>query len=274
MNRFRYEQEPGRGRFYEVVQGVGRMVANNASPMTYFGTNTYLIETPEGLFVLDPGPAEDEVHFEAIISALGRRGAGIIVTHHHSDHFGAVPRLRRETGLRVYASAEFADDSFRPDLPLSEGDRVAGLVVIHTPGHASDHLCFRRGDGVLFTGDHVMSWNSSIVVLPDGDMAAYCRELERLIAAEDGLYLPGHGPPLPDPAPYAHSLLQHRIKRENAIWQHIAISAATAEEVARALYYKTDKWLAWSAERNVEAHLDKLMKEGRVVRNGHKWRAL
>lgn len=274
MSRFRYEQEPERGRFQEVAPGVRRIVASNASPMTYHGTNTYLIEGPEGLFVIDPGPAEDEAHVEAIVAALGGRGAGIILTHHHSDHFGAVPRLRRETGLRVYASAIFADDSFRPDIRLSEGDHLAGLGVLHTPGHASDHLCFWRDDGILFTGDHIMAWNSSIVILPDGDMAAYCRQLERLAARDDALYLPGHGPPLSDPIPYARRLLQHRMMREKAILQYLTKSAATPEEIARALYHKTEECIAWSAERNVEAHLDKLMREGRAAHDGQKWRAL
>jgi glyoxylase-like metal-dependent hydrolase (beta-lactamase superfamily II) len=274
MSRFRYEQKPDRGSFQEVIPGVRRIVANNPSPMTYHGTNTYLIESPEGLFVIDPGPAEDEAHVEAIAATLGEKGAGILVTHHHSDHFGAVPRLRRETGMPVYASTIFADVNFRPDIPLSEGDNIAGLRVLHTPGHASDHLCFRRDDGVVFTGDHIMTWNSSVVILPDGDMAAYCRQLERLAATNDTLYLPGHGPPLSNPTPYARRMLQHRVLREQAILQYLTRSAAKPKDIAQALYHKTEEWLAWSAERNVEAHLDKLMREGRATHDGQKWYAL
>src|SRR5262249_24754734 len=150
----------------------------------------------------------------------------------------------------VYASALFPDDTFRPDVMLSEGDRVAGLAVVHTPGHASDHLCFRSDDGVLFTGDHVMTWNSSIVMLPDGDMAAYCRELERLIAAQDRLYLPGHGPPLADPVPYTRNLLEQRVRREEAIRRRIADGPGTVQEISKSLYAKSDEWLAWAAERN------------------------
>lgn len=271
MTRFHYEPDPERARFHEIAPGVLRMVAANASRMAYHGTNTYLIEAAEGLYVLDPGPAEDEQHFHAIVSALGDRGAGIIVTHHHSDHFGLVSRLQKESGLKVHASAIFPDDTFRPDVPLSEGDRVAGLAVVHTPGHASDHLCFRRDDGILFTGDHVMTWNSSIVMLPDGDMAAYCRHLERLITAEDRLYLPGHGPPLADPIPYTQRLLEHRLLREQEIWTHIASAPGTAGEISKKLYGKSDYWLAWAAERNVEAHLDKLVNEGCAVREGDRW---
>lgn len=271
---FHYEPEPQRGSFHEIAPGIRRMVADNASQMTYHGTNTYLIEAPEGLYVLDPGPAEDERHVAAIIGALGGKGAGLIVTHHHSDHFGALRHVQKVTGLKTYAAANFPDDTFRADVPLSEGDQVAGLTVLHTPGHASDHLCFRRDDGILFTGDHVMTWNSSIVMLPDGDMAAYCRELERLIRDADRIYLPGHGPSLADPVPYARQLLQSRVDREHAILKRIAQSPAKVAELSGSLYGKTDKWLAWAAERNVEAHLDKLLREGRAAKDGESWRAL
>lgn len=271
---FRFEPEPARGLFHEAAPGIRRMVAANASGMTYYGTNTYLIEADEGLYILDPGPAEDARHFEAIVSALGSRGRGIIVTHHHSDHFGLVPRLKAETGLQVWASSQFADDTFRPDQPLQDGDRVAGLTAVHTPGHASDHLCFRRDDGVLFSGDHVMSWNSSIVMLPDGDMGDYCRGLERLIAGDDRIYLPGHGPVLDDPLPYVRTLLQRRLEREHNIASQIAATPSTVQEIATTLYRKADEWLAWAAERNVEAHLDKLMQEGRALRKGDRWQAV
>ncbi|MCG7505385.1 MBL fold metallo-hydrolase [Mesorhizobium retamae] len=250
------------------------MVAANASEMTYHGTNTYLIEAADGLYVLDPGPAEDEQHFDAIVSAVGGRGAGIIVTHHHSDHFGSVSRLRKAIGGKVLAAANFPEDTFLPDIALSDGDHVAGLTVMHTPGHASDHLCFRRDDRVVFTGDHVMTWNSSIVMLPDGDMAAYCRQLERLAEQDDLLYLPGHGPVLAEPKAYVRKLLEHRVRRDQAIREEIAKAPATVEEISRVLYGKTEKWLAWAAERNVEAHLDKLMKEGCVAQQGDRWVAV
>ncbi len=121
-------------------------------------------------------------------------------------------RLRRLTGLATCAYAGFADDTFRPDVALLDGDSIAGLSVLHTLGHASDHLCFRRDDGVLFTGYHIMTWNSSIVMLPDGNMAAYCDQLERLIADNDRLYLPDHGPPMADPIPYTRHLLSRRLR--------------------------------------------------------------
>lgn len=269
---FLTEPEPPRGIAIEVAPRIRRMVAANPSIMTYRGTNTYLIDSDDGLFVLDPGPAQDEAHIEALAEAA-RGLAGIIVSHHHSDHFGAVPRFREMTGVPVYAFANFNDDTFLPDIPLRDGDRVAGLEVLHTPGHASDHLCFARADGLLFSGDHVMGWNSSIVKRPDGDMAAYCAGLERLLARPDSLYLPGHGPAVADPHPHVQGLLDHRVRRESAILAAIAAQPASAPDLARRLYAKADPHLAWAAERNVEAHLHKLAVEGMAVSEDTIWRA-
>lgn len=255
---------PERGKPVEVAPGVLRLVANNPTPMTYHGTNTYLIEGKGGVYVLDPGPANDEAHAKAIIEAVGVRAAGIIVSHHHSDHFGLVPYLQQVLNVRVFASASFADDTFRPDVALQDGDEVTGLQVLHTPGHASDHLCLGRDDGVLFTGDHVMTWNSSIVIPPDGNMGSYCAQLERLATRDDKLYLPGHGPPLADPIPYAHELLANRRRRELAIVRVLGRGPSSVVELASALYRKSDPTIIWAAQRNVEAHLFKLRHEGVV----------
>lgn len=268
------ESVPERAAPVEVAPGIRRVVADNPSKMTYHGTNSYLVDTPEGIFVIDPGPVEDEGHFAALLELLEKKPGGIIVSHHHSDHFGAVPRLKATTGLNVYASEVFADDTFRPDIALVEGDEVAGLKVLHTPGHASDHLCFRRSDGVLFTGDHIMTWSSSMIKIPDGDMQAYCQQLERLLGQDDNLYLPGHGPPLADPLPYTQQLLDHRERRDLAILEKIRQIPSSTKELATTLYRKADVHLAWAAERNVEAHLDKLEREGRAKRSDEIWTAV
>lgn len=272
--KFYTEDRPEAGAIIPVAEGVSRLVANNPSLMTYHGTNTYLIERDEGLYVLDPGPVSDENHFNTILEKFAARPAGIIVSHHHSDHFGSVPRLKAVTGAPVYASRVFADDTFRPDVNLDDGDEVAGLLTLHTPGHASDHLCFARNhDGLLFSGDHIMTWSSSMVMLPDGDMYAYCAQLERLIARADKLCLPGHGPVIEDPAPYAQRLLEHRKKRDEDILVAIAAMPATPDDLARRLYGKQNPSLAWAAERNVEAHLGKLEREGRAKVSNGVWSA-
>ena len=128
-----------------------------------------------------------------------------------------VPTLRERTGLPIHVSNVFPDDAFEPDGVLEDGQVIFGLTVLHTPGHASDHSSFARPDGVLFSGDHVMSWKISIVSPPDVTMRDYCRQLQRLIDRDDKVYLPGHGPALTDPRPYVERLLANRLRREAEI---------------------------------------------------------
>ena len=273
--RFLTEPEPDRGKPVQVAEDVLRLTANNPSIMTYHGTNTYVIEMAGKCYVLDPGPANDQRHLQAIVECVGNRCKGIIISHHHSDHLGLTPQLRDKLHSPVYASALLADDAFYPDVALSDGDQVADLEVLHTPGHASDHLCFARGDGILFSGDHVMSWNSSIVSTPDGNMADYCNQLRRLAGRTDTLYLPGHGPPLADPIPYTRQLLEHRLQREKAIIVALSAGPQSAHDLATSLYRKTDRRLAQAARRNVEAHLEKLKSEGVVEPpDGGDWRLI
>ena len=271
---FFVEPEPVRAQCTPVAAGVRRIVANNPGKMTYHGTNSYLVETADGVVVIDPGPVEDRAHFEALLGNLGSRAAGILVTHHHSDHFGMAPALRARTDLPIHVSNVFPDDAFEPDGVLEDGQVIFGLTVLHTPGHASDHLCFARPDGVLFSGDHVMSWNSSIVSPPDGNMRDYCTQLSRLIDRDDKVYLPGHGPAITDLRPYVERLLANRMRREAEILAHLSNTADSIPQIAAAVYRKTDPHIAWAAERNVAAHLEKLLSEGRVMRDGELWRGV
>ena len=170
------EPEPPRGAAIEVGPGIRRIVAGNPGPMTYHGTNTYLVEEADGLAVIDPGPA-DAAHLEAVLAAAEGRIARILLTHSHTDHIGNLAGLRRATGAPVVAFGPEA----APDLLPGHGEPIGGLSVLHTPGHAPDHLCFARADGVLFTGDHVMGWSSTMVPPPPrGDMAAYLDSLDGL----------------------------------------------------------------------------------------------
>jgi glyoxylase-like metal-dependent hydrolase (beta-lactamase superfamily II) len=215
---FLTEPPPERSVALPIVPGISRVVANNPSLMTYHGTNTYLIETGNGFVVLDPGP-DDDGHLRDILTATQGKVSAILLSHTHSDHLGATAALKARTGATTYAFHLSADPAFSPDVLLRDGDIIAGMTTIHTPGHASDHLCFARPDGLVFSADHVMSWSSSIVSPPGGDMAAYVASLRLMLLRDDRLYLPGHGPPLPNPKPYVEELLNHRVKREQAILQ-------------------------------------------------------
>ncbi|MCO5091838.1 MBL fold metallo-hydrolase [Bosea sp. (in: a-proteobacteria)] len=255
-----------------VLPGISRIVAGNAGLMTYHGTNTYLLDRDDGFIVLDPGP-EDESHVDAIVKATGGRVSAIVLSHTHADHVGAVKALKERTGAPTFGFHISDKPIFSPDIPLRDGDSVLGMTAIHTPGHASDHLCFALGDGTVFTADHIMSWASSVVSPPSGDMAAYVANLYRMLARGDRLYLPGHGPPLADPKPYVEDLIAHRVNREKAILQTLREGPSSAWSLMDRLYSKTHPWLRQAAERNVIAHLLKLRSEGLVRDDGDCWRA-
>ncbi len=268
--QFLTEAEPPRFVPLPAAEGIARIVAPNPGPMTYHGTNTWLIEGADGITVLDPGP-DDAAHVQAILAAAGGRIARIVASHSHADHVGAIPALRAATGAPVLGFAPSQDPGLRPDAALGDGDAVDGWTCLHTPGHAADHLCLAR-DGVVFSADHVMPWSSSVVSPPQGDMGAYMAGLRRLLARPDRLYLPGHGPPLPDPLPFVRALLAHRLAREAAILAALGPAPASTAALAGAIYPDLAPTLRAAAERNVLAHLLKLEAEGRAARGEDGWR--
>ena len=267
---FLTENEPPRHQAIEALPGIARIVAANPGVMTYHGTNTWLIDEADGFTVLDPGP-DDPAHVADILRATGGRVARILLSHTHRDHLGAVAALKEATGAPVAGFRASADPNFVPDIPLDDGDAIAGMVALHTPGHAADHLCFIRPGGVLFSADHVMSWSSSVVSPPGGSMAAYFASLRRLLARDDDLYLPGHGPPLPNPHPFVAEMLTHRTAREQAIAGALGRDPVGTHELVDALYSQVHPTLRRAAERNVIAHLLKLEGEGKAAREGERW---
>ena len=266
---FLTEPEPPRGVATPVHPGIRRIVAANHGPMTYWGTNTYLLEGEGGTTVLDPGP-DDPAHVAAVLAAAGRI-ARIVLSHTHHDHLGAAAALRAAAGAPVYAWHAPDDPALVPDVPLHDGNAVAGWVAVHTPGHAPDHLCFAGPDGVLLSADHVMSWSSSVVGPPGGDMGAYFASLRRLLARGEGVYLPGHGPRHPDALPFVQALLDHRLAREAAILGALGPAPRGSRAITEALYAGVDPRLRRAAERNVIAHLAKLVQEGRARAEGDGW---
>jgi glyoxylase-like metal-dependent hydrolase (beta-lactamase superfamily II) len=230
--------------------------------MTYRGTNTWLVDGDDGLTVIDPGP--DDAPHVAAIAAAGKV-ARILLTHTHPDHVGAAPALAAATGAPIHGWGQPWLKSFTPDYPVHDGEVVGGLTALHTPGHASDHLCFAWREGVVFTGDHVMSWNTSVVSPPDGDMAAYMAGLRLMLARGDTLYLGGHGPPLPDPQALVRAMLVHRQQREAAVLGALGTAPLLPAAIVDQLYGGIDARLKKAAERTVLAHVLKLVAEGRAT---------
>ncbi len=265
---FLVEDVPPRGMALSVLPGIRRVVAENPGVMTYHGTNTYLIDEADGVTVVDPGP-DSSKHVQDVLAAAGGKPIlRLVLTHTHGDHCGAVPELSERTGAPVYAYRECVHPGIRPDFPLEDGARLGGLTALHTPGHAADHLCFEyyteNGQKILFSGDHVMSWSSSIVSPPDGDMLDYYRSLERLLARDDDIYLSGHGPLLTQPRALVADLLSHRQYRERTILTALAQKDWAVAPLAAELYNKPDLFLKGAAQRNVLAHMLKLKAEGIV----------
>lgn len=274
---FLTEPEPERGARLPIMPGISRIVANNPGPMTYFGTNTYLIDTDQGTVVLDPGPEDHPEHVEAIMRHTGGQVALILISHTHHDHVGAAAELKDKTGAPTVGFKVSGLDTFDADIKLDDGDPIAGMTAIHTPGHALDHLCFalaaKNGEKVLFSADHVMSWSTSIVSPPGGDMKDYFDSLNVLLRRDDDVYLSGHGPMLREPRDLVRAMLAHRVMRENAIAEKLKDGPASTYTVMDTLYSQVNPRLRRAAERNVLAHLLKMEIEGKVVREGENWRA-
>jgi glyoxylase-like metal-dependent hydrolase (beta-lactamase superfamily II) len=266
---FLIEPEPPRGVAVEMLPGIRRIVARNPSLMTYHGTNTFLLNSDAGLTVIDPGP-DDAEHVADIIRAAGDTPiTRIVLSHTHHDHYGALNALKQATGAPSWGYHTSGSPKFVADHKLDDGDEIAGLKAVFTPGHAQDHLSFEYhvpGTGqILFSGDHVMAWSSSIVNPPDGNMVAYYRSLELLLRRDDTMYLPAHGPAEPNPHMLVKSLLAHRQMREATILTELQRGPSTVRDIAENLYAKTHQYLKIAAERNVLAHLQKLQAEALVV---------
>jgi len=236
--------------------------------------------------VMDPGPDMPE-HIDAVLAALepGETVSHILITHTHNDHSPGAAPLQQRTGAKTYGFGphgsgrpegmveEGGDRNFHPDVRLRDGDVVSGpgwtIEAIHTPGHCSNHLCYRlREERALFTGDHVMGWSTTVVSPPDGDMQAYMRSLGRLIAAEDAILWPTHGPPITDPQPFLKAYLAHRVDREKQVLEVLAGGPKTISDLVDVLYATLDKRLIPAARRNILAHLIALVETARARCDG------
>jgi glyoxylase-like metal-dependent hydrolase (beta-lactamase superfamily II) len=265
--------------------GIARVLAHNPSAFTYYGTQTYLIGQRE-VAVIDPGPDLEE-HVEALIAAIGdRKLVAILCTHTHRDHSPASRALAKTTGAPIIGCAPLAletvgpradaafDGDYAADRVLEDGEsiEVEGRTVtaVATPGHTSNHLCFAYGD-VLFTGDHVMGWSTTVVVPPDGEMAAYMSSLDKLRQREDRIYYPAHGPAVDKPQRYVRSLIGHRMQREKQILRLVGERPRDIPDIVDNAYPKLDPRLTNAAGGSVFAHLLDLEARGMVERYEDRW---
>jgi hydroxyacylglutathione hydrolase len=264
--------EPVHGVAEPVAPGVRRLIARNGGPLTFRGTNCYLLGEDD-ITVVDPGP-DDAAHIDELMVVAGAPIRRIVVTHDHSDHSGGAGRLAERTGAEVVGAAPHTGrSSYRPDRLLIDGEAVetaAGLLqVIATPGHTAGHLSFDLvGSGLLFSGDHVMAWSTSVVVPPDGRMADYMASLDRLAAVGPRTYLPGHGGPVVDGPARVEELKRHRLTREAAILRALDGKERTLREIVAAVYIGLDPALVDAAAASVKAQTDWLEERGLVKRIG------
>lgn len=285
-----FENAPQAGIPEELEPGLRRILAPNPSPMTYWGTNTYVLGQTD-LAVIDPGPDSD-AHLAAILGAVlpHQRITHIIVTHTHLDHSPLAAKLSQVSGAPICAfgdalagrsrvmqeladrgmagGGEGIDRDFRPDHILTDGQTIESLdwtlKVIHTPGHLGNHISLGWKDA-CFTADHVMGWASSLVSPPDGDLTQFMASCERLMASQWRIFYAGHGDPIADPMERLTWLVTHRLTREAQILSTLEAAPATAEQLAREIYTETPDALIPAATRNVFAHLVDLAGKNKVT---------
>lgn len=279
---------------------IRRVICNNPGPFTYTGTTTFIVGNGV-VAIIDPGP-NNISHLDAIIAALDPSEvvSHILVTHTHSDHSPLANSLKERTGAKICGFVELNSDTpraksridtkvaiedanfvemeeaiqrdFNPDIPLQHQNIVNGpdwtLEAIHTPGHIHNHLCFLlHEEKTMFTGDHIMGWATSVIVPPDGNMADYMDSLERLLSFNLDLLRPTHGPAIESPKTFINAYITHRQNREEQILGQLAKGTTQIQDMIPVLYADIDKRLYPAAAMSVLAHIEGLVRSGKVVCN-------
>ena len=266
-------------QFAELAPGIRRVLAPNASMMTGPGTNAYLFGVAE-IAVIDPGPVIEE-HIDRIIETAGAPIRWVLVTHTHPDHSPGAMSLAARTGAELVGrpAPEHGpqDRTFRPGRVLDDGDRLETgefvLEAVHTPGHASNHLCYLHlGSNWLVTGDHVIDGSTVVINPPDGDMQLYIESLRRLRTLNTDALLPGHGDRIDDPVRAIDRIIEHRLIRERKVLEAlVANPQSSSHDLVVHVYPDVPAHLHALAERSLYAHLLKLEQEGRTRSNGGSW---
>lgn len=273
------------GRCDQVSPLIRRVIARNPGPFTYTGTGVYIIGRGE-VAVIDPGP-ELADHLEALLAALeGERVTHILLTHHHLDHSPLARPLAEATGATIYGRApaalsgeshdsleEGADSRFNPEVELADGQILSGpgwtLEAITTPGHTSNHVCFAlKEENALFSGDHIMGWSTTVITPPDGNMGDYFASLDKVRARGFETLWPTHGSPVRDVTPFIDAYVAHRRDRESQILNALAAGHDRIQAMVPVLYAAVDPRLHPAAAMSVLAHLQQLVRDGRVRCDG------
>lgn len=256
--------EPGRP--VALSPGVVRLTAPNPGPMTGPGTNSYLVGTTE-VVVVDPGP-DEPAHVDALVEAGAGRVRWIVVTHTHPDHAPAAAALAQRTGAEVLGFGP--RDGFEPDRVVGDGFELGGddfcLRAVHTPGHASNHLCWMMlGEQLLFSGDHIMQGSTVVIAPPDGDMAEYLASLQLLLDLDPPMraIAPGHGVLIESPGSVVQAVIAHRLEREGAVRQALqSARRGSVDDLLPTVYADVPEALHPVARYSLWAHLRKLRAEG------------
>jgi glyoxylase-like metal-dependent hydrolase (beta-lactamase superfamily II) len=267
------------GEVYTLSERVRRLTAPNPGVMTGPGTNSYIVGG-ELLALIDPGP-NIESHIGALLQLVGSRLRWVLCTHTHHDHSPAAQAIRAATDAQLIGMTppDHArhDTAFVPHRIMQDGDRLAGpgftLRAVHTPGHASNHLCYLlEEERLLFTGDHVMQGSTVVIGPPDGSMSAYLSSLEKLLALDVARFAPGHGHPIDTPHDEVRKLIRHRLGREQKVLGALKKQRrGTLEALVVDAYDDVSPKLHTIAQRSLFAHLVKLESDGLAKREGDDW---
>jgi len=266
------------GKVVQISPLIRRITAGNGSVFTGPGTNTYLVGN-ENVTVIDPGPAMEQ-HIEVILRA-SKNIKQILVTHTHPDHSPGVRLLKRELDVPAYgmitSSSKNQDKTFHPERILLDGELLReeeySLEVIHTPGHASNHLCFfLEEEKFLFTGDHIMSGSTVVIGPPDGNMKQYIESLEKLKNYDAKKLAPGHGDVMEGLNQIADWIIDHRLKREKKVFDALkVVSRGTPDSLVEKVYDDVDSSLFPIAKASLLAHLIKLEEDKLIVKEGEEY---
>jgi glyoxylase-like metal-dependent hydrolase (beta-lactamase superfamily II) len=283
---FRRDLDFTYGQVARIGPRIRRVIAENPSPFTLYGTGTYILGNGQ-VAVVDPGPA-DPAHIDAILEATrGETISHVLVTHTHMDHSPGCALLKEHCDAPTYAYGphgagkleegvpveEGGDMAFAPDHRVAHGDIIQGgdwsVECVYTPGHTSNHMCYQlREDRALFTGDHIMGWSTSIISPPDGDMAAYMRSLELMLERNDAVYWPTHGPCIDDPKGLVRAFIEHRRERETQILECVRKGVGSIRDMVPLMYTSTPEFMYPAAARSVLAAVEYLVSKGELSSDG------